>query len=209
MIDLTADFLDVSDLLQTVTFYERYDDQNFAAGVSCSAQRVKDNRTIIPGGDDNLVLYDGVWLLAASQVTTPKRGDKILESSGATWIVDKIDRNSNAIATYRCYCNRASTTLPPVNTVAPVIDYVSERSRFEVTDTGTWFRTSSYTYQWLKCTVADYTNPSNYSTITGETNSYFTFQSPRDNDVIAIKCRVTGSNAGGSTPATSNYLIFL
>lgn len=197
MIDLTADFLAVSDLLQTVTFYVRYDDQNFDSGTSCSAQRVKDNRAAIggvTGGDDDLAIYDGVWLLAASQVTTPKRGDKIIESSGAIWIVAKVDQNSGAIATYRCYCNRIPASLPPINTVAPAISFLGLGS-YSATP-GTWLRGTTYAYQWLignvPFTIGD---PATYTEAPGATGlGYVPLTAP-----ASLMFRVTVTNSGGTT----------
>jgi hypothetical protein len=87
-------------------------------------------------------------------------------------------------------------SIPPSNTVAPVISGISDIGSVLTTTDGTWAGTApiTYTYQWNQ----------NGNPIIGETNSTYTL-------VVAdylkdITCEVTATNVAGSSSATSNAI---
>ena len=97
--------------------------------------------------------------------------------------------------------NALTPTSVPVNSVAPVISGNAAVGNTLTTTNGTWTASPTtppltYTYQWRR----------NGSTISGETNSTYTTQSPADVGQ-SITCQVTAVNGViSSSPATSNTI---
>lgn len=90
----------------------------------------------------------------------------------------------------------ASGVTPPTNTVAPVASGTVEiGNNLSVTD-GTWTGSPSFTYQWQRDGVS----------ISMATSSTYAVTSSDIGPVL--RCIVTGTNAGGSTLASSNTLTF-
>ena len=91
----------------------------------------------------------------------------------------------------------AITAVPPVapvNTVLPEITGTPISGNQLVTTDGTWDNSpTSYAYQWMR----------GATNIGGDTNGYTLVNDDRGQ---SITCVVTATNAGGSTPATSNAL---
>lgn len=100
----------------------------------------------------------------------------------ATNIVAAVSANSNAVTI-------AGTV--PVNTVAPTISLAGS---ILTTTNGTWSGVPSptFTYQWTR----------NGSNISGATSSSYTIQS--GDAGATLRCVVTGTNAAGSSSATSS-----
>ena len=99
--------------------------------------------------------------------------------------------------TFTSKTRNGGSSVPPSNTVAPVISGSSDIGSVLTTTDGTWTGTApiTYTYQWKQSG-----NP-----IIGETNSTYTL-------VVAdysrnITCEVTATNVAGSSSATSNGII--
>jgi thermitase len=88
------------------------------------------------------------------------------------------------------------TIAAPVNTTLPAISGTPQQGQTLTASTGTWQNNpTSYAYQWLSCA-------SGCQTISGAiANTYV----PTGSDVgKTLEVRVTATNTGGSTPATSN-----
>jgi hypothetical protein len=87
----------------------------------------------------------------------------------------------------------AAFVAPPANTVLPSISGTPVAGHTLTCANGSWSGTpQSYAYQWLRDNVA----------ISGQTATTYAVQ-PGDSGHV-IKCRVTATNLGGSTNATSN-----
>lgn len=84
-------------------------------------------------------------------------------------------------------------SLPPANTVAPVVSGTTTEGQTLSCTTGTWDGSPTFTYQW-------YTSPS--TAISGATNPTYVLQT--SDDYTSILCKVTGTNSGGSVVANSN-----
>jgi hypothetical protein len=83
--------------------------------------------------------------------------------------------------------------------VAPAITGTAIAGQMLTTSPGSWMNASgTYSYQWQDCD----TSGNNCSPITGATSSSYTLAATDVGDTI--RAVVTASNAGGSTPATSN-----
>ena len=88
-----------------------------------------------------------------------------------------------------------SSVSAPVNTVNPVVTGVGLVGQTMSTTNGTWTGgVDSYSYQWQ----------ANGIDIFGATSS--TYQVTIDKEGASIRCVVTATNAGGSTPANSNAI---
>lgn len=88
---------------------------------------------------------------------------------------------------------------PPVNSAAPTISGTAKSGQTLTAATGTWTGapTITYAYQWYRCDAAG----ANCVAISGETASTYALT---DTDVgSTIKVAVTGTNADGSSSATS------
>ena len=82
----------------------------------------------------------------------------------------------------------------PVNSTLPVISGTTTLGSVLTTTNGTWTNTpTSYTYQWKRGATNIGTNASTYTLVIADSTA-------------AITCVVTATNAGGSTPATSNTI---
>ena len=91
----------------------------------------------------------------------------------------------------------AITAIPPapVNSTLPVISGTTTLGSVLTTTNGTWTHSpTSFTYQWYRGLVQ----------IFGATSSTYTLVIA--DSTAAITCVVTATNAGGSTPATSNTI---
>jgi len=90
----------------------------------------------------------------------------------------------------------AVIALPPVNTALPKITGKAQQDQTLTATTGTWTNTpTSYTYAWQSCAGATCT------AISGATSSTYLVPSTLVGDTIEVK--VTATNTGGSTTATS------
>ncbi|MEA2375017.1 MAG: large repetitive protein, partial [Thermoleophilaceae bacterium] len=91
------------------------------------------------------------------------------------------------------------TALPPANTSLPTISGTAKDGSTLTADNGTWTGTPTitYAYQWMRC---DSTG-ANCVNIGGATSSTYVQTSTDVGKTIRVT--VTGTNAGGSTPATS------
>ncbi len=89
---------------------------------------------------------------------------------------------------------------PPVNTVLPTITGTARDGQTLVAGNGTWTGTApiTYTYQWRRCDAAG----ASCADIAGATGGSYA-QTPADVGGT-IRVVVTGTNAGGSSSATSN-----
>jgi surface protein len=90
----------------------------------------------------------------------------------------------------------AITAVPPapVNTIAPVISGTTTLGSVLTTTDGTWTNSpTSFAYQWKRGATNIGTNANTYTLVVADTNQNIT-------------CVVTATNAGGSTPATSNII---
>ena len=89
-------------------------------------------------------------------------------------------------------------SLPPVNTVAPVISGTQVVGSALSSTTGTWTGTApiSYAYQWYR----------GASLISGATSSSYTLVQADAGNSSNITCQVTASNGVGTATATSNTL---
>jgi hypothetical protein len=82
----------------------------------------------------------------------------------------------------------------PVNSTLPVISGTTTLGSVLTTTNGTWTNSpTSYTYQWKRGATNIGTNASTYTLVIADSTA-------------AITCVVTATNAGGSTPATSNTI---
>ena len=82
----------------------------------------------------------------------------------------------------------------PVNSTLPVISGTTTIGSVLTTTNGTWTNSpTSYTYQWKRGATNIGTNASTYTLVIADSTA-------------AITCVVTATNAGGSTPATSNTI---
>ena len=92
----------------------------------------------------------------------------------------------------------ASPPSPPSNTTAPAVSGTAQQGQTLSTTNGSWTGSpTSYTYAWEDCDSSG----ASCTTITGATQSTYTLAS---GDVgHTIRSKVTATNAGGSTPATS------
>ncbi|MDQ3933992.1 MAG: hypothetical protein M3340_05105 [Actinomycetota bacterium] len=91
------------------------------------------------------------------------------------------------------------TAIPPANTVLPAVSGTARDGEVLSASTGTWTGTPaiSHSYQWRRCN----TGGASCSDIAGATGSTYTAVAA---DVGAtVRVVVTGTNAGGSAPATS------
>jgi len=80
----------------------------------------------------------------------------------------------------------------PVNTVLPNVTGVAIVGDILTTDDGTWTNSpTSYAYQWKRGATNIGTNANTYTLVNADAGQ-------------SITCVVTATNAGGSTPATSN-----
>ena len=79
----------------------------------------------------------------------------------------------------------------PVNSSAPVVNGTASAGSLLTCDAGTWTYSPTYTYAWLR----------NGSVISGAASATYTVASSDSGRTLA--CRVTGTNAGGSSIATS------
>lgn len=87
---------------------------------------------------------------------------------------------------------------PPVNTIPPNVTGVPSSSNKLTCDTGTWSGdVISIAFQWYRDNVP----------MIGETGSQLTIVSPYIGSVV--KCRVTASNASGSTSEDSNEVTII
>ena len=88
--------------------------------------------------------------------------------------------------------------IPPVSLTAPQISGMAMQGQTLATDNGTWINSpTSYTYQWEDCDSSG----ANCANISGATASSYALTA---NDVNhSIRMVVTGTNAGGSAPASS------
>ena len=90
----------------------------------------------------------------------------------------------------------AITAVPaaPVNTVAPVISGTDTLGSVLTTTDGTWTNSpTSFAYQWKRGATNIGTNANTYTLVVADSSA-------------DITCEVTATNAGGSTPATSNII---
>lgn len=85
-------------------------------------------------------------------------------------------------------------SLPPVNTVAPVVSGTAQVGQTLTTTTGTWTGTPTitYTYQWQR----------NTTNISGATSSTYVAQFGDAGNTL--RCVVTATNSAGSASANSN-----
>ena len=92
------------------------------------------------------------------------------------------------------YLNDSSTTLTPVNTVAPVVSGTATVGELLSTTDGTWTGAPpiTFTYQWQR-------NGSNIGSATAST--YTLVAADAGNP---IRCVVTGTNTYGNSSANSN-----
>ena len=82
----------------------------------------------------------------------------------------------------------------PVNTVLPVVSGTTYVGDLLTTTNGTWSGSpTSFSYQWKRGATNIGTNANTYTLVTADANTNIT-------------CVVTATNAGGSTPATSNII---
>lgn len=108
-------------------------------------------------------------------------------------------RYNTTTSTIEAYVNGAwgvfTVTVPPTNTVAPVISGTASQGQTLTTTNGTWANSpTSYTYQWL----------ANATAIGGATSNTFVLTSTQVG--ANVTCNVTAYNAGGNSTATSNAL---
>ena len=90
----------------------------------------------------------------------------------------------------------AITAVPPapVNSTLPVISGSTTVGSVLTTTNGTWTNSpTSFAYQWTRGATNIGTNANTYTLVVADTNQNIT-------------CEVTATNAGGSTPATSNII---
>lgn len=122
---------------------------------------------------------------------TPSANGTINVSVAAGVCVDGFGRNNQASNTLV-----TTTTLIPVNTVAPVISGTVNETGHELSTTnGTWLNSpSSYSYQWRRDGVDIGSATSSAYTTTGS------------DDGKSITCYVTATNAAGSAGHISNSL---
>ena len=97
-----------------------------------------------------------------------------------------------------------SVTTPaqsPVNLVGPTITgTASINQTFTVNSNGTWSPGDvTFTYQWQRGTG---NSPYSFSNIVGATNNSYLLVDA--DGLLVIKCIITGNNAGGAVPASSN-----
>jgi lysophospholipase L1-like esterase len=91
------------------------------------------------------------------------------------------------------------TALPPVNSTLPSISGTAQEGQTLTATTGTWTGHSpTYARQWLRCDG----NGDNCAPIAGQTGT--TYSLVGDDVDGRIEVKVTATNSGGSTPATSN-----
>ena len=95
--------------------------------------------------------------------------------------------------------SRAVTPALPSDTTLPAVTGATTQGQTLSTSNGSWGGSpTSYSYQWRRCD----TNGANCSDISGASQSSYTLAAA---DVgHTIRAVVTATNAGGSTPATSN-----
>jgi hypothetical protein len=88
-------------------------------------------------------------------------------------------------------------SLPPSNTVAPVISGTAVVGQVLSSTTGTWTGTApiTYSYQWKRGATNIGTNSSTYTLVAADAGN-----------TSNITCVVTATNAGGSANATSNTI---
>lgn len=108
-------------------------------------------------------------------------------------------RYNTTTSVFEVYVNGAwgvvTVTVPPTNTVAPVISGIVSQGQTLTTTNGTWSNSpTSYTYQWL----------ANSTAISSATSNTFVLTSTQVG--ANITCNVTAYNAGGNATATSNSL---
>ena len=93
---------------------------------------------------------------------------------------------------------------PPSNTVAPVASGTVETGSPLSTTDGTWTESPTFAYQWQRADDT-LTPPTNLTDIPGATSNSHNVLAD-DFTAGNVRCRVTGTNAGGSTPSVSNWL---
>lgn len=151
----------------------------------------------------------GTWTASPTSFAYQWRrnGVAVSGATASTYLLTNTDAGSvmtctvtatNAGGSASATSNATGTVIPlaPVNTVVPTISgSPSEASTLSVTSNGTWTNNpASYAYQWLRNGVA----------IAGATASTYLLVTA---DVgTDVSCRVTATNAGGSTASVSNAL---
>jgi hypothetical protein len=91
------------------------------------------------------------------------------------------------------------TGLAPVNTALPAITGTAQQGQTLTASTGTWTGSpTSFAYRWRRCDSGG----ANCADISGATASTYVVQSADTGGTLRVV--VTATNAGGSTPATSN-----
>ena len=143
------------------------------------------------------IAYTGQWL---------RNGNPIAGAAGPTYILVAADLNAIIIARItatntdgatNATSNSVGPVLPlaPTNTVAPVVSGTTVTGNVLTTTNGTWANApTSYTYRWVRGGTDRPIGGSTAQTLT------LTAQ----DETFLMSCRVTATNAGGSTPIVGN-----
>ena len=116
----------------------------------------------------------------------------------SAYVSGKLSASGHSAPSSGGHPNTVTTPPPssPVNTGLPVISGIEQQGDTLTTTNGNWSNSpTSYSYQWQDCS-ASCTN------ITGATGSSYVLQASDVGDTVDVV--VTATNAGGSTPATSD-----
>ena len=106
--------------------------------------------------------------------------------------------NSGGANTATSNATAVVTQSPPVNHAPPTISGTTQEGQTLSSSAGSWTGGPTFTYQWLRCDG----NGANCSAISGATASSYQLV-PADIG-SKIEVTVTGTNSGGSVPATSD-----
>lgn len=135
--------------------------------------------------------YTYQWLRDGSSIGSATTSTYVLVSGDLGHQISCKVTASNAEGSGNATSAAVLVVQAPVNTVAPVVNGTATVDSLLTCDAGTWTYSPTYSYAWLR----------NGSVISGAVSGTYTVASSDSGQTLA--CRVTGTNAGGSSIATS------
>lgn len=137
--------------------------------------------------------YSYAWLRAGSVISGAATSNytAVVADQGSALSCRVTATNAGGSGTATSAATAGVLVAAPTNTASPTVTGTAQVGQMLTCTPGTWTDSPSYVYAWLRAGTP----------ISGATSTTYTAVSADEN--TALSCRVTATNAGGSTVATS------
>jgi hypothetical protein len=157
------------------------------------ATMTDDLQAIVAAMGQDQTTYDTTLQRAPAGLIPGQRTNDVF-TNDVLLLINRGKAGNLTVATMRQLITAALPTQPPANTAAPVASGAGTVGSNVTTTNGTWTNSPTFTYQWLRSGNA----------IAGATAQ--TYALVGADSGTNCSCRVAGTNAAGTTEATSNAI---